>query len=126
MSKKQTVLRTGLGILFIGAGIAQATHRDFFTALIPKQIAKYGDQVQGAATITLTGIGASFLIPPLRHIARWAATIMLGGTLLPAIDQLRNPEATKKLGIPTAVVALRIPAQILVIISAWYATRKAR
>lgn len=53
MSKKQTVLRTGLGILFIGAGIAQATHRDFFTALIPKQIAKYGDQVQGAATVNV-------------------------------------------------------------------------
>ena len=35
MSKKQTVLRTGLGTLFIGAGIIQATHREFFTALIP-------------------------------------------------------------------------------------------
>ena len=45
MSKKQTVLRTGLGTLFIGAGIIQATHREFFTALIPEQIAEHGDQV---------------------------------------------------------------------------------
>ena len=51
---------------------------------------------------------------------------MLAGTLPTAIDQLRNPEATEKLGIPTAVVALRIPAQVLVIIGAWYATRKSR
>ena len=78
MSKKQTVLRTGLGTLFIGAGIIQATHREFFTALIPEQIAEHGDQVQGAATVTLTGIGASFLIPPLNPIARWAATIRCG------------------------------------------------
>ena len=82
MSKKQTVLRTGLGTLFIGAG--------------------------------------------LNPIARWAATIMLAGTLPAAIDQLRNPEVTEKLGIPTSVVALRIPAQVLVIIGAWYATRKSR
>ncbi|EPH14769.1 MULTISPECIES: hypothetical protein [Dermabacter] len=126
MSKKQTVLRTGLGTLFIGAGIIQATHREFFTALVPEQIAEHGDRVQGAATVALTGIGASFLIPPLNPIARWAATIMLAGTLPAAIDQLRNPEVTEKLGIPTSVVALRIPAQVLVIIGAWYATRKSR
>ena len=92
MSKKQTVLRTGLGTLFIGAGIIQATHREFFTALVPEQIAEHGDRVQGAATVALTGIGASFLIPPLNPIARWAATIMLAGTLPAAIDLNWPPE----------------------------------
>lgn len=120
---KRRLTRIGLGGLFIAAGALQATHREFFRALIPKPVQQYENQVQGVMTGVLAGIGASFLIPRLHAVGRWAAVLMLGGTLPFAVDQVRHPEQTDELGLPRRIVMLRIPMQMLVIAAAWWATR---
>ena len=125
MSKQQIALRTGLGALFIGAGALQATHRDFFTALIPERLAKHGAQVQGLATVALVGLGGSFLVPKLRTVARWGAPLLLTATLPAAVEQIRKPlEDTPLADVPKGLIALRIPVQVLVIVGVWRATRR--
>ena len=118
----QSALRVALGALFIGAGAIQATHRQLFSALVPAPFQEHRDQLQTAVTGALGAIGVSFLVPGLRPVARWPTTLMLGGTLPAAINQVRRPEHTDSLGIPRPVVIMRVPAQALVIAAAWYAT----
>lgn len=113
-----------LGSVFIGAGLIQATNRKLFAALVPKQFAGHSTQVQGIMTGVLVGVGVGFIARPLRPISRWAATLMLGGTLPAAIDQVRHPETTDELGLPRRLVIARIPAQVLVIVLAWLVTRR--
>jgi uncharacterized membrane protein len=118
-------LAPGLGGLFMAAGAIQATHRDLFSALVPRQFAQHSEQIQGVMTGALTGLGVSFLVPPLRLVARWGATAVLVGSLPAAIDQIRNPpQALQKAGIPPRLVIARIPAQLLVVALTWIATRK--
>ncbi len=124
MHDTSRTLRKALGVLFVGASVIQGTNREFFSALVPKQFAGNKDQLQGAMTAGLAGLGLSFLLP-IRPVARWLTTAVLVGTLTAAADQVRNPpEALTKAGIPPALVIARIPIQALVVALAWVATRK--
>ncbi|MFV0457395.1 MAG: hypothetical protein ACK5MT_01285 [Actinomycetales bacterium] len=127
MTRGTTALRCGLGALFIGASVLQRTHRDFFEALVPEVAAEHKDKIQGSMTGALAGLGACFLIPRLNPVARWGTTIALLGTLPAAVDQVRNPpQVLIESGIPPALVTARIPAQILVVALARFATREPR
>jgi uncharacterized membrane protein len=124
MTKKQTILRSTLGALFIGAGVIQATHRELFMALVPRQFSKHAKQLQGTATGALVGLGVSFFIPRLRHVGPLVGDHHAGRHVAAAIDQVRKPEQTSALGLPPVAVALRIPMQAGVLIAAWIATQK--
>lgn len=122
--QRGSALSKGLGGLFLGAGIIQATKRDFFQELVPARFAGQRVRLQTVMTGALAGLGLSFLIPRLHPVARWVATAVLVGTLPAAVGQVRNPpEVLKKAGLPPALVLARIPAQVLVVILAWLATR---
>jgi uncharacterized membrane protein len=124
MPQGRTVLRIGLGVLFLGATALQATHRETFAALVPKQLASHSREVQGVLTVVLGTLGASFLVPPLRLVARWGATALLVASLPAALDQTRHPEDLEALGLPPRAASLRIVAQIGVLAATWAATRK--
>jgi uncharacterized membrane protein len=121
---KQAGLRQVIGTAFIGASVIQGNNKKLFAALVPDFVGEYKEQVQSAMTGVLAAIGVGFLIPKFRLVARWVATVMLVGTLPAAIAQLTQPEQMKKLGLPMPVVIARIPAQILMVVGIWIATKK--
>lgn len=119
------MLRRALGVLFVGASVIQGLNPKLFAALVPESFRKNSEQIQGVMTGALAGIGVAFLIPHLRLVGRWAATALLVGSLPAAIDQVRNPpKAVKESGLPPAVSIVRIPAQLLVTVLVWIATKK--
>lgn len=122
-SIKRHTLRQAIGTAFVGASVIQGNNKKLFAALVPDFVGEHKDQVQSIMTGVLAGIGVGFLIPKLRLVARWVATIMLVGTLPAAIAQLGQSDQMKKLGLPMPVVIARIPAQILMVVGIWIATK---
>lgn len=123
ISVKPQTLRQAIGTAFVGASVIQGNNKKLFAALVPDFVGEHKDQVQSIMTGVLAGIGVGFLIPKLRLVARWVATIMLVGTLPAAIAQLGQFDQMKKLGLPMPIVIARIPAQILMVIGIWIATK---
>lgn len=120
--RRRTAVRLGLGTLFFGAGILQAAHQETFRKLVPVQLREHQDLIQPTAQAGLFGLGASFLLPPLRPVARWGATGFLVATLPAAVGQMIHPQTTDELGFPRPVVASRVLVQLGVIAATLYAT----
>lgn len=115
--------RRVLGVLFTGAGLAHFTHASFFTGLVPDRLGSYRREINTGTGVYQTAGGLAFFSPRRRGLARWSALSVLVPTLPAAIDQVRDPERMRKLGVPPALTPLRVAAQIAMIGLVWWATR---
>lgn len=111
-----------LGVLFTGAGVAHFTNVSFFTSLVPENLAKYSNQINTGTGIYQTAGGLAFFFPEDRHLARWSALAILIPTLPAAIQQVREPERMRALGVPPRLTPVRVAAQILMAGLVWWAT----
>ena len=83
---------------------------------------KYQAPVQAGTRVVLGVAGVSFLVPPLRPVARWTAIPMLVASLPEAVNQVRHPEQMREAGVPPQLTPVRVAVQCLVIAAVWRAT----
>lgn len=115
--------RTVLGVLFAAAGIAHFAKQEFFDQLVPDSLARYRTPIN-LVTGLMQGVGAATMFfPRLRAVARWTNLALLVPTLVPAINQIRDPESLRKVGIPPQLAPVRVLAQVGVIAATWRSTR---
>jgi uncharacterized membrane protein len=115
--------RRALGVLITGAGIGHFTHADLFTRLVPASFGAHRSTINIGTGIFQVASGLSFLSPRLRGVARWSTFALLVPTFPEAVNQVREPDRMRELGIPPRVALARIPAQVLVLALVWWATR---
>lgn len=111
-----------LGVLFTGAGAAHFTNASFFTSLVPESLATYRGQINVGTGVCQTAGGLVFLLPRGRHLARWSALSMLIPTLSAAIQQVREPDRMRALGVPPQLTLVRVVVQVLMAGLVWWAT----
>lgn len=115
--------RVLLGMAFSGAGIAHVVKHEWFEQLVPDVLSQWRKPISAATAVVQILSGISMFIPRLRAFARWSTVGLLVPTLPAAFDQTRHPERMRELGLNPKTVAARIPAQMLVVALAWWATR---
>jgi uncharacterized membrane protein len=97
--------------------------RELFGQLVPTPLAKYEREVDLGTEALMAASGVCFLVPGLHRVARRLTLGFLVPTFPAAFAQARHPEKTRELGIPTALVVARIPAQAAMCAWIWWATR---
>lgn len=117
-------LRIGLAALFGGAAVLHTRNRPLFESLVPASLRRYSEEVNLVSEATLVAIGTGVLVRPLRRPGRWVATALLLGSLPEALNQVREPDRMKALGLPQPAVIARVPVQLGVLALIWIATQK--
>jgi uncharacterized membrane protein len=121
-TSKKPVVRRLLGVLFTGAGLAHFTNPSFFTSLVPERLVKYRNEINTGTGIYQTAGGLAFFTPKARQLARWSALSILIPTLPAAIQQVREPERMRALGVPPQLTPVRVVVQVLMTALVWWAT----
>ena len=122
-STLRKITRIGIGTLIAGAGFAHFTHAEFFIRLVPDGLDAYRGIVNTATAVLMIAMGVAFFVPRFRVVARWSSIVLLVLTLPSAIDQVIHPEAIKAVGLTTSMAALRVVAQVVMIMLIWWATK---
>lgn len=120
--KAKYVACIAIGLLVAGGGVAHFTHPGFFQALVPMALDDYRSLVNAATGVLQIAMGAAFLVPRLRTLARWSTIALLVATLPAAFDQIVHPEVIQTQGISSSIAILRLIAQIAMIVFIWWAT----
>lgn len=115
-----------LGTAFTGAGIAHVAKREWFEQLVPESMARWRRPI-GTITAAIQIVsGISMFSRRTRGLARWTTVGLLVPTLPAAADQINHPETLRKAGVPPVLAPVRVVAQILVVVLAWWATKPAQ
>jgi uncharacterized membrane protein len=123
LSARRNLVRKGIGIVFIGAGLVHFTHASLFENLVPFALNDYRASINAATGALIFAMGVAFLVPRLRAVARWSAITLLAVTLPMTAYRAIHPAAIESLGFPPALATVGVVAWLLMIALIWWATK---
>ena len=123
LSTRRKLVRMGIGILFIGAGLLHFTHASLFEDLVPGALKNYRGSINALTGVLIFAMGVAFLVPWLRAVARWSAITLLVVTLPTTVYRAIHPAAIESLGFTPALAVIGVLVWLLMIALIWWATR---
>ena len=116
------VSRSVLAIFFVGAGITHFTNTGFYLKIVPPYLPWHAAlvDVSGVAEILL---GTMLIFPPLQRVAGWGLMLLLIAVFPANIYVYQHQDLIP--GSPTFHL-LRLPLQGVLILWAFWYTRRAR
>jgi len=120
---RRRLVRTGIGILFIGAGLVHFTHASLFENLVSAALKDYRASINAITGGLILAIGVAFLMPRLRAFARRGAIALLAVTLPTTAYRAIHPAAIESLSLPPAFASVGVVAWLLMITLIWWAAK---
>ena len=122
-SMRRARVRTGIAILFIGAGLVHFAYPTVFEALVPAALREHRGPINAATGVLILALGVAFLVPRLRAAARWSAMALLVATLPVTVGRALHPAGTATPGLPPVLFAVAAVAWLAMIALIWWATK---
>ena len=118
----KAIVRVLFAAFFAFAGVTHFTNRDFFTAIVPPYLPwpEMLVYVSGGAEIVL---GVMLMVPATTRIAAWGLIGLLIAVFPANIHMAMNPQLYPDT--PLAALLIRLPLQGVLIVLAYWFTRRA-
>jgi uncharacterized membrane protein len=124
-ARTRTVLRWGLAIVMIGAGVNHFVSPDAYDAMVPRWLPSPHALVVISGIAEIAG-GLGLLVSRVRRLAAWGLVALYIAVFPANLNMAINDLPLGTHEVPTWALWARLPLQLVLIAWAWLFTRRER